>query len=161
MFNNSWWLESKPVPESVGNSTISDNSSSSASVAFEQEDKSIAETKDDKDEDDVAEEEGNEEEEDDEEGDVSNDSRFLSIAAALAAAAWTSRGLEEAGRGKEGASCGKLSIAEFPLMHKAATSWALAAISGVGKVPSHILDFFLGSLISDTHFPQFLIRTPL
>lgn len=155
MFNNSWWLESKQVPERVGNSTISDNSSSSASVAVEQEDKSIAETKDDKDEDDVA------EEEDDEERDVSNESRFLSIAAALAAAAWTSRGLEEAGRGKEGASCGKLSIAEFPLMHKAATSWALAAISGVGNVPSHILDFFLGSLISDTHFPQFLIRTPL
>lgn len=45
-------------------------------------------------------------------------------------------------------------------MLRAATSWALAAISGVGKVPSHILDFLRGSRISDTHLPQFLMRTP-
>ncbi|KAK9149303.1 hypothetical protein Scep_008060 [Stephania cephalantha] len=72
-----------------------------------------------------------------------------------------SRGERDAGRGRERARSGKLSMAEFPLMLKAATSWALAAISGVGNVPSHILDFFRGSRISDTHFPQFLIRTPL
>lgn len=46
-------------------------------------------------------------------------------------------------------------------MDKAATSWARAAISASGKVPSHILDFFLGSLISDTHFPQLRFLTPL
>lgn len=45
-------------------------------------------------------------------------------------------------------------------MANAATSCARAAISAVGYVPSHILDFFLGSRISDTHFPQFLFRTP-
>lgn len=45
-------------------------------------------------------------------------------------------------------------------MLRAATSCARAAISGVGNVPSHILDFFRGSRISDTHLPQFLIRTP-
>nr|GMC51236.1 transcription factor DREB1 [Ipomoea batatas] len=42
----------------------------------------------------------------------------------------------------------------------AATSCALAAISGLGKVPSQMRDFFRGSRISETHFPQFLIRTP-
>ncbi|WVY90412.1 hypothetical protein V8G54_035926 [Vigna mungo] len=51
-------------------------------------------------------------------------------------------------------------MALFPFMLSAATSCALAAISGVGNVPSHILDFFRGSRISDTHFPQFLMRTP-
>ncbi|KAM7490433.1 hypothetical protein LguiA_033354 [Lonicera macranthoides] len=45
-------------------------------------------------------------------------------------------------------------------MLRAATSCARAAISGVVKVPSQIRDFFLGSRISDTHLPQFLIRTP-
>ncbi|KAJ0826102.1 hypothetical protein HanRHA438_Chr17g0810501 [Helianthus annuus] len=45
-------------------------------------------------------------------------------------------------------------------MATAATSWARAAISGVSKVPSHILDFFFGSRISDTHFPQLRLRTP-
>lgn len=84
----------------------------------------------------------------------------LSIAAALAAAAWTSRGASETGRGSEAASWGKLRIAEFPLMLNAATSWALAAISGVGKVPSQIRDFLRGSRISDTHLPQFRILTP-
>lgn len=45
-------------------------------------------------------------------------------------------------------------------MWRAATSWARAAISGVGKVPSQMRDFLRGSRISDTHLPQFLIRTP-
>ncbi|KAK3015955.1 hypothetical protein RJ639_007332 [Escallonia herrerae] len=78
----------------------------------------------------------------------------LSIAAALAAAACTSRGETESGRGNDPASSGKLRIAEFPLMLNAATSWARAAISGVGKVPSHMRDFFRGSRISDTHLPH-------
>jgi hypothetical protein len=52
-------------------------------------------------------------------------------------------------------------MAELPLMLKAATSWARAAISGVEKVPSQIRFFFLGSRISDTHFPHVRIRTPL
>uniref|UniRef100_A0A7C9CP05 Uncharacterized protein n=1 Tax=Opuntia streptacantha TaxID=393608 RepID=A0A7C9CP05_OPUST len=82
------------------------------------------------------------------------------MAAALAAAAWMSRGLSETGRGSDPDNSGKLRIAESPLMLNAATSWARAAISGFGKVPSHIRDFFLGSRISDTHFPHALIRTP-
>ena len=45
-------------------------------------------------------------------------------------------------------------------MARAAASWARAAISGVEKVPSQILDFFLGSLISETHLPQWRMRTP-
>lgn len=45
-------------------------------------------------------------------------------------------------------------------MWRAATSWARAAISGVGKVPSQMRDFLRGSRISETHLPQFLIRTP-
>ncbi|RID59540.1 hypothetical protein BRARA_F02761 [Brassica rapa] len=85
---------------------------------------------------------------------------MISMCAALRAAAWMSRGLRELGRGKEPTRSGKLSVAEVPLMLKAATSCARAAISGEGNVPSHIRDFFLGSLISDTHFPQFLFRTP-
>lgn len=84
-----------------------------------------------------------------------------SIDAAFAAAAWTSRGELEAGRGRDPASLGKLRMAELPLMLKAATSWARAAISGVEKVPSQIRFFFLGSRISDTHFPHVRIRTPL
>lgn len=51
-------------------------------------------------------------------------------------------------------------MALFPFIPRAATSCALAAISGVGNVPSHIRDFFRGSRISDTHFPQFRMRTP-
>nr|GMD41442.1 hypothetical protein CR513_28042 [Ipomoea batatas] len=71
-----------------------------------------------------------------------------------------SRGLSESGRGKIPARSGKFSIAELPFMLSAATSCARAAISGVGKVPSQMRDFFLGSLISDTHFPQLRILTP-
>lgn len=84
----------------------------------------------------------------------------LSIWAAFAAAACTSRGLSEMGRGSEPASSGKLRMAELPLMLRAATSWARAAISGVGNVPSQMRDFFRGSRISETHLPQFLMRTP-
>lgn len=83
------------------------------------------------------------------------------IEAALEAAAWTSRGELEAGRGSDPASSGKLRMAELPLMLKAATSWARAAISAVEKVPSQIRFFFLGSRISDTHLPHVRIRTPL
>lgn len=45
-------------------------------------------------------------------------------------------------------------------MLSAATSCALAAISGVENVPSQIRDFLRGSRISDTHLPQLRIRTP-
>ncbi|KAL2346940.1 hypothetical protein Fmac_000940 [Flemingia macrophylla] len=82
------------------------------------------------------------------------------MCAALAAAAWTSRGAREAGRGRDPTSWGKFRMAAEPLMLSAATSCALAAISGVGNVPSHIRDFFRGSRISDTHFPQLRMRTP-
>lgn len=85
----------------------------------------------------------------------------ISIEAALAAAAWTSRGELEAGRGRDPASLGKLRMAEAPLMLNAATSCARAAISGVENVPSQIRLFFLGSRISDTHFPHARMRTPL
>ncbi|URE48264.1 hypothetical protein MUK42_24797, partial [Musa troglodytarum] len=83
-----------------------------------------------------------------------------SMAAAFAAAAWMSRGARVAGRGREAASSGKLRIAAAPLMLSAATSWARAAISGVGNVPSQMRDFLRGSRISDTHFPQLRFRTP-
>lgn len=46
-------------------------------------------------------------------------------------------------------------------MLNAATSCARAAISGVENVPSQIRLFFLGSRISETHFPHARIRTPL
>ena len=65
----------------------------------------------------------------------------------------------EAGHGNESTSSGKLSMAKFPLM-LIATTWALATISGVGKVLSHMHDFLCGSQISETHLPQFLIWTP-
>ena len=71
------------------------------------------------------------------------------------------RGEEESGMGREETHWGKLRKAERPLRVRAATSYARAAISGVGKVPSQILVFFLGSLISDTHFPCFRRLTPL
>lgn len=82
------------------------------------------------------------------------------MAAAAEAAACMSLGDELAGLGRIVASSGKLRWAERPLMASAATSCARAAISGVWKVPSQILDFFLGSRISDTHFPHCRIRTP-
>jgi len=48
----------------------------------------------------------------------------------------------------------------LPLRAKAATSYATAAISGVGNVPNQILLGFFGSRISDTHFPLVLRLTP-
>lgn len=111
----------------------------------------MAETSDDSEED---------EDEDSMEHDIDGFASNWCICAALEAAAWTSRGASETGRGSESESSGKLRIAELPLMLNAATSWARAAISGVGKVPSQMRDFFRGSRISDTHLPQFLIRTP-
>ena len=84
-----------------------------------------------------------------------------SMDAALAAAACTSRGELEAGRGREAASSGKLRMADEPFIVSAATSWARAAISAVAKVPSQIRFFFRGSRISDTHLPHVRIRTPL
>ncbi|KAI4381909.1 hypothetical protein MLD38_007929 [Melastoma candidum] len=83
------------------------------------------------------------------------------IEAALAAAACTSLGAVESGLGNDSTCWGKLRTAEFPFMATAATSWALAAISAVGNVPSQMRDFFLGSRISDTHLPQLRILTPL
>nr|GEZ59411.1 hypothetical protein [Tanacetum cinerariifolium] len=71
-----------------------------------------------------------------------------------------SRGEQESGRGKMLASSGKFRMAVFPLMQRAATSCARAAISGSENVPSQIRDFFLGSRISETHFPHARIRTP-
>ncbi|RYR20830.1 hypothetical protein Ahy_A03g014458 [Arachis hypogaea] len=52
-------------------------------------------------------------------------------------------------------------MAEEPLMARAATSWARAAMSGVAKVPSQMRFFLRGSLISETHLPHALILTPL
>ena len=68
---------------------------------------------------------------------------------------------DDLGRGRRQAESGKLREAKRPLGARAATSWALAAISGVGKVPSHILDFLRGSRTSHTHLFPFLCRTPL
>lgn len=89
-----------------------------------------------------------------------DEANLVSMEAALAAASWTSRAEHEAGLGNTPASSGKFRIAPFPLTEMAAASWALAAISGVAKVPSQIRDFFRGSRISDTHFPHARIRTP-
>lgn len=104
---------------------------------------------------------GEEVNDEDEVVDDVDDGLRWSMAAAFAAAAWTSRAAHVAGRGSWSASSGKLRMAVLPLMDIAATSWALAAISGLEKVPSQIRVFFLGSRISDTHLPQVRIRTPL
>ncbi|PON54317.1 hypothetical protein PanWU01x14_195460 [Parasponia andersonii] len=131
--------DSNVVSSMFGNSTISPKSSSGSESSFEDED--------------------------DDDSDVVvflvEFASSTTIAAASAAAACMSRGANEAGRGSESARVGKLRTAEFALlMARAATSWARAAISGVANVPSQILDFFRGSRISDTHFPQLRIRTP-
>ncbi|KAK2976873.1 hypothetical protein RJ640_012000 [Escallonia rubra] len=80
------------------------------------------------------------------------------------AASWAARRTswapELAGRGKLLASSGKFSLASCPLKCNAAASYAVAAISGVSKVPSQIRVFVPGSRISDTHFPHFRLRTP-
>ncbi|THU49793.1 hypothetical protein C4D60_Mb06t13270 [Musa balbisiana] len=83
-----------------------------------------------------------------------------SLAAASSAAARMSSGSELRGRGSCSADSGKLSCASRPLSRSAATSCATAAISADSKLPSQILLFFPGSLISDTHFPHFLFLTP-
>ncbi|KAK3039238.1 hypothetical protein RJ639_027942 [Escallonia herrerae] len=66
----------------------------------------------------------------------------------------------EAGIGSRQAESAKLRQADFPLRAIAATSWALAAISAVGNVPSQILVFLLGSRTSQTHLPEFLLLAP-
>ncbi|BAS77777.1 Os02g0230875, partial [Oryza sativa Japonica Group] len=63
-------------------------------------------------------------------------------------------------RGSSTIASSSSSAAPAPLTPPAAASWARAAISGVGNVPSQMRDFFRGSLISDTHFPHARIRTP-
>ncbi|ERN13152.1 hypothetical protein AMTR_s00040p00196200 [Amborella trichopoda] len=71
-----------------------------------------------------------------------------------------SDGEGEAGAGRWTAEIGKLRAAFLPFMAMAATSYAVAAISGVAKDPSHIRFVVLGFLISDTHIPVFLFLTP-
>ena len=80
--------------------------------------------------------------------------------AALAAAALMSLAEDEFATGRSKAESGKFSTAKLPLSARAATSCALAAISGVGYVPNHILDFLFGSRTSQTHLLPFLCRTP-
>ena len=81
--------------------------------------------------------------------------------AAARAATCMSPAEDDLARGRRDAESGKLSAAKLPLNARAATSCALAAISGVEKVPSHILDLVLGSRTSHTHLLPFLWRTPL
>ncbi|KAK3027565.1 hypothetical protein RJ639_042334 [Escallonia herrerae] len=65
------------------------------------------------------------------------------------------------GTGRRHTESAKFKQACWPLSANAATSWARAAISAVGYVPSHILDFLLGSRSSHTHLLEFLCLTPL
>src|SRR3954468_14158728 len=76
----------------------------------------------------------------------------MNSAAAVAALRMSSDELE-AGTGYMLALSGKFSTASRPLRAKAATSYAAAAISGVGNVPSHMRLVLRGSRISVTHFP--------
>ncbi|RDX78807.1 hypothetical protein CR513_40861, partial [Mucuna pruriens] len=76
------------------------------------------------------------------------------------AASLISAAEEDFATGRKETESGKLNTAEVPLSARTATSCALAAISGVGYVPSHILDFLLGSRTSHTHLLPFLCRTP-
>ncbi|KAG6634141.1 hypothetical protein CIPAW_12G098700 [Carya illinoinensis] len=66
----------------------------------------------------------------------------------------------ELGVGNSHSESAKLRHADLPLSAKAATSCARAAISGVGYVPSHILEVLLGSRTSQTHLFLFLLLTP-
>ncbi|KAK3447262.1 hypothetical protein EUGRSUZ_A02833 [Eucalyptus grandis] len=91
---------------------------------------------------------------------ISSDSTSWNASAALAAAFCMSLVLGDAGTGSRHAESAKLRQADWPLSASAATSCALAAMSAVGKVPSQILDFFLGSRTSQTHFPESRSRTP-
>jgi hypothetical protein len=72
-----------------------------------------------------------------------------------------SLGVDDSARGTSQAESTKLSTAKLPCKAKAATSCALAAISGEGNVPTHILVFLFGSRTSQTHFSPFLCLTPL
>ncbi|KAI5444600.1 hypothetical protein KIW84_013023 [Lathyrus oleraceus] len=85
----------------------------------------------------------------------------LKASAACAAAFCISFVAVVAGTGSRHAESAKLRQALRPLNANAATSWARAAISAVGKVPNQILVFLLGSLISHTHLSKFLLLTPL
>ncbi|RRT44338.1 hypothetical protein B296_00027041 [Ensete ventricosum] len=82
------------------------------------------------------------------------------ISAASAAARRTSSAAVDSTRGSAQAESGKLRLADMPRSAMAATSCALAAISGVRNVPSHMRLFFRGSRTSDTHFPPLRSRTP-
>ncbi|CAA6666862.1 unnamed protein product [Spirodela intermedia] len=86
----------------------------------------------------------------------------MNVWTALAAACWISRAVAERGRtGSRHAESAKLRHAARPRRAMAATSCARAAISAVGKVPSHMRDFLLGSRTSHTHFPALRRLTPL
>ncbi|KAK6926291.1 hypothetical protein RJ641_008010 [Dillenia turbinata] len=82
------------------------------------------------------------------------------ISAASAAAFRMSFASVDAGTGNRQAESAKLRQAARPRSAMAATSWARAAISTVGYVPSHILVFLFGSRTSHTHLPELLRRTP-
>ncbi|KAK3005493.1 hypothetical protein RJ639_016052 [Escallonia herrerae] len=81
--------------------------------------------------------------------------------AASAAAALIALALLVTGTGRRHTESAKFKQACWPLSANAATSWARAAISAVGYVPSHILDFLFGSRSSHTHLLEFLRLTPL
>ncbi|KAH0456757.1 hypothetical protein IEQ34_014664 [Dendrobium chrysotoxum] len=72
-----------------------------------------------------------------------------------------SRGLDDSGAGRRHAESAKLRQAWRPRSARAATSWARAAISAVGNVPSHMRDFLLGSRTSQTQRSALRQRTPL
>ncbi|KAF2303974.1 hypothetical protein GH714_025767 [Hevea brasiliensis] len=84
----------------------------------------------------------------------------LRLKTALAAAAWTSLGELEAGRGRAPASSGKLRIADLPLMLNEATSWAGRHFRG-GKCAEP--DPVLLPGLPDLRYPlaHVRIRTPL
>lgn len=82
------------------------------------------------------------------------------VCAAFNEASWISLAVHVDGRGKCSTSSGKFSCALRPFKQYAATSYALAAISGAGKEPNQMRVFFRGSLISDTHLPHRRFRTP-
>ncbi|KAL5727725.1 hypothetical protein ACHQM5_000885 [Ranunculus cassubicifolius] len=75
------------------------------------------------------------------------------MAAAARAAVRISEGEADARIGYAATDSGKLRLTSLPFKASAATSYAVAAISGVGNVPSQIRVVLRGSRISDTHFP--------
>ncbi|KAK4578778.1 hypothetical protein RGQ29_028745 [Quercus rubra] len=76
------------------------------------------------------------------------------------AARWISFAAADAGTGSLHTESAKLRHALRPRSAIAATSYARAAISAEGKVPSQILDFLFGSRTSHTHFLEFFLLTP-